>query len=47
MVRDKLNPEIWLISKKESKMKPEIRSEKMKKWKKAVSKAMDWIEDTQ
>lgn len=25
MVRDKLNPEIWLISKKESKMKPEIR----------------------
>jgi glycerol kinase len=29
------------------KMKPEIRSEKMKKWKKAVSKAMDWIEDTQ
>ena len=25
MVRDKLNPEIWLTSKKESKMKPEIR----------------------
>lgn len=25
MVRDKLNPEIWSISKKESKMKPEIR----------------------
>ena len=25
MVRDRLNPEIWLTSKKESKMKPEIR----------------------
>ena len=25
MVRDELNPEIWLTSKKESKMKPEIR----------------------